>query len=79
MLDLTRRAAPAVPAENRPGSATIPSSAREWLLGLLEASKEVVVDAQLVINRGESATRTLSLRPSAVRRRSGFPADRLSG
>jgi general secretion pathway protein A len=51
MLDLTRRAAPAAPAENRPGSATIPSSAREWLLGLLEASKEVVVDAQLVINQ----------------------------
>lgn len=51
MLDLTRRAAPAAPAENCPGSATIPSSAREWLLGLLEASKEIVADAQLVINQ----------------------------
>ncbi len=35
----------------RPESATIPSSARELLLGLLEASKEVVADAQLVINQ----------------------------
>lgn len=35
----------------RPGSATIPSSAKALLLGLLEASKEVVADAQLVINQ----------------------------
>lgn len=36
---------------SRPGSATIPSWATELLLGLLEASKEVVADAQLVINQ----------------------------
>lgn len=36
---------------SRPGSSTITSSAKELLLGLLEASKEVVADAQLVINQ----------------------------
>jgi general secretion pathway protein A len=51
MLDLTRGTTPAVLAENHPGLATIPLSAKAWLLGLLAASKEVVADAQLVINR----------------------------